>query len=338
MLEKVFHLPVAHPHMSKILIIRGGAVGDFILTLPAIRLIRENLPSAQVEVLGYTPITRLAEAARLVDASRSIEYGPLSAFFIPGGALPDELVDYFRSFSVVVSYLYDPDDYFSENLRRAGVSTLIRGPHRVDESPSAPPAAVQLAKPLETLALFLEDPQVQLEFDEASVAAADATLPESRDSAIRWVAIHPGSGSPRKNWSFEGWIETATHLHAADPGIRFLVSSGEAEDRVIAEFLSLLSRRGLPFAHVPHLPLPVLGVLLGRCRLYLGHDSGISHLAAACGVPCVLLFGRTDPTIWAPQKPAVSVIRAPNGDLSRIDLVEVADAAAIVLASLHENR
>jgi heptosyltransferase-3 len=314
--------------MGKILFIRGGAVGDFILTLPAIRLIRENLPSARVEVLGYTPITRLAEAARLVDASRSIEYGPLSAFFVPSGPLPDELVDYFRSFSVVVSYLYDPDDYFTENLRRAGVSTLIRGPHRVDESPDLQKsAAVQLAKPLETLALFLEEPHVHLEFDEVSVAAADAALRESLDPAIRWVAIHPGSGSPRKNWSFEGWIETAVRLHASDPSIRFLISSGEAEDRVIAEFLTLLGRQDLPFAHVAHLPLPVLGALLSRCSLYLGHDSGISHLAAASGAPCVLLFGRTDPAIWAPQNPHVTVIRAPGGDLSRIDANDVVDAA-----------
>ncbi|MCB1086526.1 MAG: hypothetical protein KDM63_05740, partial [Verrucomicrobiae bacterium] len=162
--------------MGKILFIRGGAVGDFILTLPAIQLVRQHLPSAGIEVLGYTPITRLAQAARLVDATRSIEYGPLSSFFVPGSTLPKELVDYFAGFSVVFSYLYDPDDYFAENLCRSGVKTLFAGPHRIDESLADQSAARQLAKPLEQLALYLEDPFVHLSFDDASIAEADRFL------------------------------------------------------------------------------------------------------------------------------------------------------------------
>lgn len=311
--------------MGKILFIRGGAVGDFILTLPAIRLAREQLPEARIEVLGYPPIIRLAEAAGLADATRSIEYGPLSSFFVPHAKLPEDLVAYFKSFSVVVSYLYDPDDFFAENLRRAGVGMLISASHRIDESLTDQPAASQLGRPLESLALYLENPFVSLAFDEASRLAADTALPESNDASLTWIALHPGSGSARKNWSFEGWVETAARLSAADPSIRFLVTSGEAEDAVIGEFVQMLEARDISHARAAHLPLPVLGALLQRCRLYLGHDSGISHLAAACGVPGVLLFGPTRASIWAPRNPGVEVIEAPGGDLSRIRVSDVVD-------------
>jgi len=321
--------------MGKILFIRGGAVGDFILTLPAIRLVRENLPEAEIEVLGYPPTNRLAQASGLVDATCSMEYGPLASFFIPNGALPDELVGYFSRFSVVFSYLYDPDGYFEANLQRSGVRTLLVGPYRVDESLTDRPAAAQLAKPLESLALYLEEPYVRLDFDGDSTEAAFRALPELLDESLTWIALHPGSGSPRKNWSFEGWVETAATLAASDPTIRFLVTSGEAEESVIGQFITLLTGRGIPHNRASYLPLPVLGVLLQRCRLYLGHDSGISHLAASCGVPCVLLFGKTNPAIWAPQNPGTDTIQAPEGDLSRIRVDEVLKRA---LAKLGEAR
>ena len=141
--------------MGKILVIRGGAIGDFILTVPAIRLLTEGLPDAELEVMGYKSIISLAEASGYAKRTRSIEYGALASFFAKGADLNEELCAYFAEFSVVVSYLYDPDGILRENLERAGVQTLIECSHRVAND--GPPAAEQLAKPLESLALFLED-------------------------------------------------------------------------------------------------------------------------------------------------------------------------------------
>jgi heptosyltransferase-2 len=68
-----------------------------------------------------------------------------------------------------------------------------------------------------------------------------------------------------------------------------------------------------------------------HCRLFLGHDSGVSHLAAACGAPCVLLFGPTDPAVWAPPSPRVKVI-GPVGDLNSLAVSGVRQAVAAALA------
>ncbi len=317
--------------MAKMLFIRGGAVGDFILTLPAMQLVRESLPDVEIEILGYESIAQLATASGIAVNTRSIEHGPMANFFVPGAELDLQLTNYFASFNVVVSYLYDPDGYFAENLRRAGVKHLVEASHRVDdESLDARPAAQQLATPLEGLALYLENPFVELEFDSAAHSIA-STVVASHGADEILIALHPGSGSPRKNWSRKNWIDVATVLSRENPRIRFLVVSGEAEAETIGDFLMQLGAAGVPWSEARDLPLPALGVLLKRCQLFLGHDSGMSHLAAACGVKCVLLFGPTRPDIWAPQNPMVEIVSAEDGKLSSI---RVADALEKIVGAI----
>jgi heptosyltransferase-2 len=96
---------------------------------------------------------------------------------------------------------------------------------------------------------------------------------------------------------------------------------GEADheriERLIAEWA------GMDVTVVRDMPLPVLAAVLERAVLFVGHDSGISHLAAAVGTPCRLLFGPTDPDVWAPAGDAVKVIRAPGGDLQDLAAEQV---------------
>src|SRR6185436_3397048 len=94
---------------GKILVIRGGAIGDFILSLPALAALRAQFPGARLALLGYARTAPLAQAGGLVDEFRCIEARPLAGFFARHGALTDELRDYFSGFAVIVSYLYDPD-------------------------------------------------------------------------------------------------------------------------------------------------------------------------------------------------------------------------------------
>jgi len=70
---------------GKILVIRGGAIGDFILTLPAIAALRQQFPLAHLEVLGYPHIVQLAQAGGLVDRVQAIEARALAGFFARNG-------------------------------------------------------------------------------------------------------------------------------------------------------------------------------------------------------------------------------------------------------------
>ena len=318
----------------RILVIRGGAIGDFILTLPAIRLLRENFPAAHLEILGYRHIIALAEGRAYADATRSIEYGPMAGFFVPRSVLAPDLVEYFASFQQVVSYLFDPDGFFEANLRRAGVKNLLPAYAKIDDSEHA---ARQLARPLQSLALYLEDHAATVhpsvadcafadEFLKAPVAAGEAVSLPGSDSAVPLIALHPGSGSPRKNWPLENWRALGEWLLARPPPPRLLLIGGEADQAQLDALTA--AWRGAPVLLARDFPLPHLAALLARCRLFLGHDSGISHLAAAAGVPSLLLFGPTDPAVWAPANPHVSILAAPADDLTALSLATVQAAIA----------
>jgi heptosyltransferase III len=304
--------------MNRILVIRGGAIGDFILALPALKALREGYPHAHVEILGYKHIAVLAENRFYAQAIRSIEYGALSSFFAKNSKLPAELANYFASFDLIISYLYDPDGIFENNLRRCGVENLIHGPAKVGDHEHA---ARQLARPLEELGLQASDfaPRIYPSTEDRQRASEFL-----RDLPRPLVALHPGSGSDRKNWPLENWIEVGNDLLARESFHgSIVVISGEADHTQVARLEELWKEERVAFAK--DLPLVHLAALLEN-SIFLGHDSGISHLAAAAGAKCILLFGPTNPAVWAPMNANVTVICAPHGDLGRLDVDPVGDA------------
>jgi len=298
--------------MSGILVIRGGAIGDFLLTLPALRLLREGFPDCRIEIVGYRHICSVAEGRYYADAVRSIEYAPMAGFFNPRSALDPELSTYFASFGQVVSYLFDPDGFFAGNLKRCGVKNLICGDPRIS---GAQHAVRQLARPLESLALFLEDSSAEIFPTAEDIAEAERLLAGHRPP---FVAVHPGSGSPKKNWPLPAWKDLLADL--CNTKATILVVSGESDAGRVAELKGAFGKR---LVFLDRLPLHLLGAVLQRCAFFVGHDSGISHLAAAAGAKCLLLFGPTDPAVWAPANPDVNVLRAPGGLLQNLSVETV---------------
>ncbi len=303
---------------GRILIIRGGAIGDFILTLPAIGLIRQNLLETRIEILGYPAITRLALSPKYADAVHSIEYGPLAGFFSRRPNLDPEMVAFFAGFQQIISYLYDPDEIFAQNLRTSGVKNLLNGPGKLSDDAHA---VHQLARPLEKLAFFLDETRAEFHPTQADLEAAAPVLPE-----LPFIALHPGSGGKKKVWPLENWRKLVALLLKNQHSI--LLVGGEADEENVSV---LQAEFHLPVAD--QLPLRTLGAVLSRCRLFLGHDSGISHLAAAAGARCLLLFGPTDPEIWAPLNPAVEVITSRDATMENIAFDSVVERVKILLLS-----
>jgi len=113
------------------------------------------------------------------------------------------------------------------------------------------------------------------------------------------------------------------HLQRQQPQLSWLVISGEAEEDHFPEIEATLNHSGLPWRSARTMDLTALTNLLRDCCGLLGHDSGISHLAAACGVPCRLLFGPTQSAVWAPAGSFVKVLQAPEGSLPDLAAPEV---------------
>jgi ADP-heptose:LPS heptosyltransferase len=292
----------------KILVIRGGALGDFILTLPVLAALRLRFPQHRLEILGYPSITSLAVAAGLADDVSALESPRFTGFFVPNGSWSGEVAAWFSGFDWIISYLHDPGDIFCSNVARCSSAPFIAGPHRPDET-LAVHAAELLLRPLQALGIRGADPCPRLPLP--------ATL-----SAPPRLALHPGSGSERKNWPEAKWAELLKLL-AGQSACGLLLIGGEAEgDRCARLAADLPPGR----AHIAQqLPLIELARRMQACPAFIGHDSGVTHLAAALDLPGLVLCGETDLTTWRPQSARLKILRDPAG-LEALPVAAVWDA------------
>jgi heptosyltransferase-2 len=233
--------------------------------------------------------------------------------------LSEELVDYFSEFDLIVSYLYDPDLIFQTNVRLCSHAQFIAGPHRPDERAGLHAAKVYL-KPLERLAIFDAEPVPELR-----IPRAESTVQTVSGQAVKptatTLALHPGSGSNRKNWPEARWAQLLEWLiHRTT--LSLLVVGGEAEEERLQRLAAALPPTRTRVAQ--SLPLSALASLLGACAGFVGHDSGISHLAAALGLPALILWGDTLEAIWRPPSEKVIVLRWPSG-LEQLPVANVAE-------------
>jgi heptosyltransferase-2 len=315
----------------KILFIRGGALGDFIVTLPTLRLLRQRWPDAHIEVLGHPRLSEIALQRYYLNAIRSVDRGPLSAFFTPRAVLDPAWMDYIGSFDLVLSYFYDPDGLFQLNLERCKPGRILTHSPRVPED-FLRPAARHFAGMVEPLGLALADDAASDLFPSPEDAAAAAAFLTGLKPGTRLVAIHPGSGGEAKNWPRESWAELGRRLSAVTPDLALLLVEGEA-DAEPAQFL-IEAWKNVPYVRARELPLTILAALFGKkeTALFLGHDSGITHLAAASrrDLPVIALFGPTDPAVWAPPRAGVRVLRG-TPTLKNISVEDVFQAALSLL-------
>jgi ADP-heptose:LPS heptosyltransferase len=271
-----------------------------LVTLPALALLRGHWPQARIELVGNATAGDLARRAGLVDAVHAQHEARWAALY-GGSPLPPALADWLAGFALVLNYWPDPAGELARRFPvRVGQSYLAAA-----ALPTLAPAAAHYCAPLRQLGLV----------PDSLCFALRAPTPSPH-----LVAIHPGSGSPRKNWPLDRWHALAPWLER-ECRVHLLIISGEAEPR------DLLAGIGEP---LHQLPLGELADRLAQCELFVGHDSGISHLAAATGVPLLLLFGPTDPAMWAPPTPRAQVLRS-GADVAAISLADVQRAIRAAL-------
>jgi hypothetical protein len=137
---------------------------------------------------------------------------------------------------------------------------------------------------------------------EGAVPRIDVGAVPRRD----FVAVHPFSGSPKKNWPLDSFAGLATRLPLP---VEFAAGPEE----------KLYGARRFD-------DLWDLARWLASARLYIGNDSGISHLAAAVGTPVIAIFRTTDPRVWAPRgrAPVEVVLSEPGRHEYGAELAEIA--------------
>jgi len=312
----------------KALLVRAGALGDVLLLRRAIAALRgaghsvELLAPAAGVVLaggGGSEVDRVwswdsAEVARVLAGDETS--GP----FADALRSADAVVAYTRSRSLI-----DALRPLTRLLLVHDPAPPARGPH----------ASQWLARPVTTLGVPDGPDPPELAFSGEEQALAEALL---RRLPPRFLALHPGSGSDTKNWPADRFLALARRLEgnpALGPHPSLLVL-GPAEADGPSPPASA-SGRSLPEEDTPslvvarELPLRVLGAVLSHAGLYVGNDSGVSHLAPAAGAPTLALFGPTDPALWSPVGRHVRCLRAPRARMTHLTVDAAIEAAAALL-------
>jgi len=297
-------------------VIHTGGLGDFLQTFPVLAALRAKWPRGRITIIGRSDRAGLAVAGGLADDAVDFETSGLHPLFgddAPASPAPPRLAD----FDLVLNYL--PHESFNANLSRLTAARLIHAtgfpaPGECDR-PVAQFVYDQIAPQLQ-LPPCEAIPRLHLRPDHPSRQAMAARFPE----APRAMAIHAGSGSPRKNWPLERFEELAGAL--ADAGMPTIWLFGPAE--LECGDFAALARAGRSLSAAP---LVEVAALLSLVRGYIGNDSGITHLAAAVGTSTIALFGPTDTAVWSPRGPNVRILEAPEGKLSRLSVSAVRETA-----------
>ena len=312
--------------MQCILVIRGGAVGDLIVTLPALGTLRQAFPHAMIELLGNPSRAILAQHPRYVDRVIDLERWDLYRLFSQQPTISQDLATFLSSFELILSYLPVPEVIFTTNLRRyCQGEVLTWQPH--------PPSGVHITDHLlQPITRFGHQPcaacpHVYLDPAAQGFAARFWRTAGLPDQGV--IAFHPGSGGAYKLWPLAGWQQIMTWTAAQ--GLQGLIISGPAEQAHNAHLAH--PAHFPPWPRAQNLPLLQLAAVLARCQVMVGHDSGITHLAAAVGTTTLALFGPTDPLVWGPRSRQACILwPEPAGPLTLDNLPP--DRVTQVLASL----
>jgi heptosyltransferase III len=268
---------------QKTLVYHAGALGDFVTTLPAISLWKRLNPEARLTYLGRKVHGDLGIAAGYFSEAIDIDRAGAAAFFCD--ELSEDAAALLSGFDSAIVFA-GADSPLARHLGALGDNLLHQPPfpenqqHVVDYHLSMFPSwEREKAARAPVIRMLTND-----------------TQPESES---RCAVIHPGSGSAIKNWPLERYAALSAALQKEHAGVTWLL--GPAEGAVAAPGGVRVVRDA---------SLVELCRILEHADLFIGNDSGISHLAAACGCRCIVLFGPSDPAVWRPVGNAVKIISA----------------------------
>lgn len=235
------------------LLIRPGALGDFVVSIPALRALEPAEIWCSAE---NVPLAKLLAPDACAISSTGLDLLEL-------GLAPRALWQRLSEFDEIVSWYGSARAEFRAAVRDLPFRFFPALPsdcHAVDFY------LAQAGEPLGAVPRLPIEPRRRRDF----------------------VAIHPFSGSISKNWPLDKFRQVAELLP-------WPVEWSAGPEEPLAEARRFESR--LDLAH-----------WLAEARVYLGNDSGVSHLAAAVGTPVVALFGPSDPNIWAPRGEHVTIL------------------------------
>ena len=296
------------PGVQSILVIHQGALGDFILALPALETLRKAFPQAKSVMMGYPRILELVEKRFYAEEILSIDQKGMATFFVREGSLDFTLSQFFKTFDLIVVFGKDGEGTVIKNLKR-----VCQG--RILQINSFPPwdekihLTDHLLKQMAQHGLPASESTPRLHLKESDREWAK-NFWKSKGLALeersKVIILHPGSGSKKKVWPLERFLNLAQYLqeHLSS---KILVVLGPAEGSEVEKAFEGMGPN--EFILAKGLTLLQLASVMEGCWFFIGNDSGISHMAAALGLPTIVIFGPTDQNVWSPKGEKTFVVQ-----------------------------
>jgi ADP-heptose:LPS heptosyltransferase len=281
-----------------VLIFHLGAIGDFILTWPLAMALGRLHPQSRILYITHGQKGELAERVLRVEWA-DIEEG-WHHLFGPEPRVPEAVVRRLSAAHSICSFIARPDDIWTRNARalsHAETQLLTLEPR---------PPAGYARHATDFLIEQLESTPALKSATEQMRRAARQRGACSRGPDEGHIVIHPGSGGERKNWPRHHFVELIERLRRAGKRVRVVLGDVEAEKWSPADVSAFEAAADQV---VRPTRLTELMDVVGRASVVVANDSGPAHLAGICSVPTVVLFGPTDPAVWAPLGPAVTTLR-----------------------------
>lgn len=282
-----------------------GSLGDVLLARPAIRALRATYPRHDLLLAAQEDVGALLRDCGEVDGLVSLGHQGLAAL-AAGSDRVDGLVGAALSrCEAAVCWMADQDGRVRQRLEGLGIPrVIVRSPHGVDiQAVHQTQRFLETLSPLEAGVRSRASLRLPVEVaEEGRRRLTSIGVAEGDPCAV----IHPGSGSPHKCCA--STLLAGLVMRLRDRGVAPVLLVGPADGEVSARLHDLLP---VPMPSFQDLDLRGAAGLLAAADLYIGHDSGITHLAAALAVPTVALFGPTMAARWAPRGRAVATLSGP---------------------------
>ena len=291
--------------MKSILIVHQGAIGDFILSLPSLEAIHRFHSQSRFIFLGHPAILEIIHSRPYFHVVLDCSNKSWAPLYNSKVNLETEIFDSLPPVDSIFAFCRISSQTLVDNLAR-----IYRKPsYRIDPFPE-PNLGLHVCdyqcRQLEELGIpSLPSSAPVIAPSQQDLFEARRFFQEKVRGETQLVLIHPGSGGRKKLWPVAGWLDVIMKISTSN-NIKISLIEGPADSQVVQQICSKVGSASLLL--VNNWRLGKLAALIKRSSLYLGNDSGITHLAAACNTPTIALFGPTDPRIWGPKGSKVKVV------------------------------